>query len=58
MLAKAAFRTPDPVKTAEEIIAGYQAVVTGLTQSGVDPQIARTLASSSRFRSLFRKAAH
>jgi hypothetical protein len=58
MLAKAAFRAPDPVKAAEEIIAGYQAVVTGLTQSGVDPQIARTLASSSRFRSLFRKPAH
>jgi hypothetical protein len=58
MLAKAAFRAPDPFKTAEEIIAGYQAVVAGLTQSGVDPHIARTLASSSRFRSLFRKSAH
>ena len=58
LLAKAAFRTPDPVKTAEDIIAGYNAVVAGLTKSGVDPQIARTLAASSRFRSLFRKAAH
>jgi hypothetical protein len=55
-LAKAAFRAPDPLKAAEEIIAGYQTVVAGLTQSGVDPHIARTLASSSRFRRLFRKA--
>lgn len=58
LLAKAAFRAPDPFKAAEEIIAGYHAVVAGLTQSGVDPQIARTLAGSSRFRGLFRKAAH
>jgi hypothetical protein len=57
MLAKAAFRAPDPFKAAEEIIAGYQTVVAGLTQTGVDPHIARTLASSSRFRSLFRKSA-
>jgi hypothetical protein len=55
MLAKAAFRAPDPFKAAEDIIAGYQTVVAGLTQTGVDPHIARTLASSSRFRSLFRK---
>jgi len=55
MLAKAAFRAPDPIKAAEDIIAGYHAVVAGLTQSGVDPHIARTLASSSRFRTLFRK---
>ena len=57
MLAKAAFRASDPLKAAEEIIAGYEAVINGLTQSGVDPQIARTLASSSRFRNLFRKGA-
>jgi hypothetical protein len=55
MLAKAAFRAPDPLKAAEEIIAGYEVVLSGLTQSGVDPHIARTLASSSRFRNLFRK---
>jgi len=53
-LAKAAFRSPDPLKVAEEIISGYQAVVKGLTDSGVDPHIARTLASTSRFRNLFR----
>jgi hypothetical protein len=57
MLAKAAFRAPDPVKAAEEIIAGYETVISGLTESGVDPHIARTLASSSRFRNLFRKVA-
>jgi len=56
MLAKAAFRAPDPLKAAEEIIAGYEVVISSLTQSGVDPHIARTLASSSRFRNLFRKA--
>ena len=52
-LAKAAFRASDPLKAAEEIIAGYQAVLKNLTDSGVDPQIARTLANSSRFRGLF-----
>jgi len=52
-LAKAAFRAPDPIRAAEDIIAGYQAVVRGLTEHGVDPQIARTLANSSRFRGLF-----
>jgi hypothetical protein len=57
VLAKAAFRAPDPLKAAEDIIAGYKAVVAGLTGSGVDPQIARTLAGSSRFRGLFRKSA-
>jgi hypothetical protein len=56
-LARTAFRAPDPLKVAEEIIAGYQAVLKGLTGSGVDPQIARTLASTSRFRSLFTPAA-
>jgi len=56
MLAKAAFRAPDPLKAAEEIIAGYEVVISSLMQSGVDPHIARTLASSSRFRNLFRKA--
>jgi len=56
MLAKAAFRAADPVKAAEEIIDGYHRVIDGLLQSGVDPHIARTLASSSRFPTLFRKA--
>jgi hypothetical protein len=55
MLAKAAFRAPNPFKAAEEIIAGYESVFAGLTRSGVDPEIARTLASSSRFRGFFRK---
>ncbi|HUK36519.1 MAG TPA: hypothetical protein VLV86_21530 [Vicinamibacterales bacterium] len=55
LLAKAAFRSADPVKTAESIVSGYHAVIDGLTKSGVDPHIARTLASSSRFRNLFRK---
>ncbi len=53
VLAKAAFRAPDPIKAAEDIIAGYKAVIAGLTDSGVDPQIARTLAHSSRLRNLF-----
>ncbi len=57
VLAKAAFRAPDPLKAAEEIIAGYQAVMARLQQSGVEPHIARTLAGSSRFRGLFRKSA-
>ena len=57
LLAKAACRAPDPFKAAEDIIAGYHAVVAGLTQSGVDAHLARTLASSSRFRGLFRKTA-
>jgi hypothetical protein len=55
MLAKAAFRAPDPIKAAEDIIDGYHTVIDGLLESGVDPHIARTLASSSRFRTLFRK---
>ena len=53
MMAKAAFRAPDPIKAIEEIIAGYRAVVTGLLERGVDPQIARTLATSRRFRARF-----
>jgi len=54
-LAKAAFRAPDPISAAEEIFAGYRAAITNLTRNGMDPQIARTLASSSRFRNLFRR---
>jgi len=54
-LAKAAFRSTDPIKTAEHLIAGYQSAIAGLTASGVDPHIARTLAGSSRFRKLFRR---
>jgi hypothetical protein len=55
MLAKAAFRASDPIKAAERIVAGYQSAVAGLTESGVDPNLARTLANSSRFRNLFRR---
>ena len=54
-LAKAAFRSADPIKTAEHMIAGYRSAVAGLTESGVEPNIARTLAGSSRFRNLFRR---
>ncbi len=54
-LARAAFRAPDPIKTAEQIIRSYARTVTELTDSGLDPQLARTLAGSSRFRQLFAK---
>jgi hypothetical protein len=54
-LAKAAFRAPDPIKAAETLIRDYQAAITGLTDAGVDPQLARTLAASSRFRANLRR---
>ena len=57
VLAKAAFRAPDPLRAAEGIIAGYKEVVASLTASGIDPQIARTVAASSRFRGRFLKPA-
>jgi hypothetical protein len=56
MLAKAAFRASDPTKAAEDFVAGYGAVIESLTASGVDPEVARTLAKSTRFRSAFSDA--
>jgi len=46
----------DNVDFARMLANGYHRVIDGLLQSGVDPHIARTLASSSRFRTRFRKA--
>lgn len=43
-LARAACRAPDPVKAARDFIADYRAVVTALMSTGVESQIARTLA--------------
>ncbi len=54
-LAKAAFRAPDPIKAAEHMIRSYSSAVAQLTDSGIDPQLARTLAGSSRFRTLLSK---
>ena len=56
-LAKAAFRAPDPLKAAEDLIAGYHTVMAGLTGSGVEPAVARMLANSSRVRHLFTPSA-
>jgi hypothetical protein len=50
LVAKAAFRAPDPLKAAEDFIADYSAVVAELTSNGVEPHIARTVASLSRVR--------
>jgi hypothetical protein len=55
VLAKATFRAPDPLKAAEAFIGEYHDVVAALASNGVEPHIARTLASSSRFRKSFRK---
>jgi len=50
MIAKAAFRAPDPFKTAEDFSAGYRGTIAGLTEAGAEPNLARTLASLSRLR--------
>ncbi len=54
-LAKAAFRAPDPLRTAEDMIDGYSETLARLTRGGIDPQLARTLASSRRFRDLLQR---
>lgn len=43
-VARAAFRSRDPIKAAKRFIATYDAVVAELTSEGVEPDIARTLA--------------
>lgn len=53
MVAKAAFRAPNPVRAAEAFIADYQRVVGALTSNGIEPHIAKALASSTRFRERF-----
>jgi len=44
-VAKAAFLAPDPVRAARQFIHDYHAVVRQLTTQGLEPTIARTLAS-------------
>jgi hypothetical protein len=44
-VARAAFRSPDPIKAAETFIADYDAVVNELTSEGAEPTVARSLAS-------------
>ena len=44
-VARAAFRAPDPIKAAEAFIADYDAVVAELTSTGVESNIARSLAA-------------
>jgi len=54
--AKAAFRTPDPAKAAEEFVGDYASVLAALASQGVEKPLAKTLASSSRFRRHFLQA--
>ena len=54
ILAKATFRTPDPLKAAEAFIRDYNAVGAALASNGVEAHIAQALASSSGFRRSFR----
>jgi hypothetical protein len=48
--AKVAFRARDPVKAAEGFISDYSAALVALLANGVETNLAKTLASSSRFR--------
>jgi hypothetical protein len=48
--AKAAFQAQDPVKAAWDFIGDYNAAFAELVSGGVEWHLARTLASSSRFR--------
>jgi hypothetical protein len=48
--AKVAFRALDPVKAAEEFIDDYSAALVELLANGVETNLAKTLASSRRFR--------
>lgn len=44
-VARAAFRAPDPIKAAQAFIADYDAIVAELTSTGVESNIARSLAA-------------
>ena len=44
-VARAAFRAPDPIKAAQAFIADYDAIVAELTCTGVEANIARSLAA-------------
>ena len=55
MLAKATFRTPNPLKAAEDFAVDYNAVTAALTSNGVEGHLARTLAGLSQFRGSLRK---
>lgn len=44
-VARAAFRAPDPIKAAQAFIADYDATVVELTSTGVESNIARSLAA-------------
>jgi hypothetical protein len=55
--AKSAFRARDPRKAAETFMSDSRAVIAGLASHGVEAPIAKTLASSSRFRGTFRRNA-
>jgi hypothetical protein len=44
-VARAAFRAPDPIKAAKAFIADYDAIVAELTSTGVESNIARSLAA-------------
>ncbi len=48
MVAKTACRARDPMRAAEDMIAGYHAVLTGLTARGIELTVARRLAASMR----------
>lgn len=44
-VARAAFRAPDPIKAAQAFIADYDAIVAELTATGLESNIARSLAA-------------
>ena len=44
-VARAAFRAADPLKAARRFVADYDAILADLVSTGVEPHIARTLAS-------------
>jgi hypothetical protein len=44
-VARAAFRAPDPIRAAQAFIADYDAIVVELTSTGVESNIARSLAA-------------
>lgn len=49
-VARAAFIAPDPIRAARQFVRDYQRVVSELTLKGLEPTIARTLASIASFR--------
>jgi hypothetical protein len=44
-VAREAFRAKNPIQAAQQFIADYNQIVVDLTSSGLEPQIARTLAA-------------